>query len=84
MSISLWGSPSNDWAVGRPRVVTLSEFEAMRVVSDIPTGIAAPPYTVCRALIRGRWHAVSRQYSCGFAYYPASPITIRLSVRDAL
>jgi hypothetical protein len=59
--------------------VSPEQFEELRVVSDQPLAMCAPPYEICRALINGRWHAVSRQYSCGYPFYPATPISIRVA-----
>lgn len=79
----LWPDrPIHEWNIYGYKVLSRAEFEALRVVSDKPLAMMCPPYTMCRAKINGRWHAVSRQYSCGMAFYPASPITIRLTASD--
>jgi hypothetical protein len=68
------------WHIMRERaVMSCDEFTALRVVSS-PNG--GPARTVCRALIGGRWHAVERQYSCGYPMYFANPITIRLKAAE--
>lgn len=73
-----WPSSQNEWIFTDAETISPGEFEALRVVSDRPLAMLAPPYKLCRALINGRWHAVDRQYSCGCPMYFARPIRIRL------
>jgi hypothetical protein len=74
-------SINREWSVSLERtIVSRDQFEALHVVSSNPQAMLAPPYTVCRALIAGRWHAVERQYQFGRPVYFANPITVRLKV----
>lgn len=66
----------------RPRFVvvdrirlTPDEFQAMPIDAR-PDNLTAPPYTLRRVLIDGRWHACDRQYSFGLATHFARPIVV--------
>jgi hypothetical protein len=58
-------------------------FQRMTVarVTDDPRSLCAPAYAHRRALINGRWHVVSRQYSFGCPLYYANPIVVVLHGR---
>lgn len=55
--------------------LTKDQFLAMPTCAR-PDSLHAPPYTLCKVLIDGRWHAVDRQYQFGIPYHFARPIVV--------
>lgn len=69
---------ADSWTVIQRIVLDQHEFESLRITSGEIVSVPAPPETLCRALINGRWHAVDRQYQFGMPVHFARPIVVRL------
>jgi hypothetical protein len=80
----LWHRTAIHWGEARYNarghaVMSRAEFEALRTVRSHNS---LPSRTAGKALINGRWHMISREYSCGVPFYPCTPITIRLTAEE--
>lgn len=77
-----------EWRRSQPKVIVTepirlskAEFLEMREMKH-PDNLCAPPYTLCKVMCFGRWHAVDRQYSYGMPMHFARPIVIALKTAD--
>lgn len=75
------------WCFTRPERISLEQFNRMRVTKvdeKDPRSMLAPAYQRRRAMMRGKWYVVHRQFSCGVPLHFASRIVIQLKQKDVM
>lgn len=73
------------WCFTKAERISVDLFNRMKVskVDDKdPRSFLAPAYQRRRALIKGKWHIVQRQFNCGVPLHFASRIIIQLKCSD--